>query len=137
MKKVIKTVAIFLALGTMFTGCLKEDYANVTDINTEVSAARTISYSVNGVVQTVTVNSNEELEQFIRQLLALAREGYEVSCYDTSLFSGNAVSKEVVTYNAKTEAEAVAWTLDMMAQGYLTSYIYDKENGVYVCTAIK
>ena len=30
MKQTIKTVAIFLALGTMFTGCLKEDYANVT-----------------------------------------------------------------------------------------------------------
>jgi len=137
MKQTIKTVAIFLALGTMFTGCLKEDYANVTDINTEVSAARTIGYSVNGVVQTVTVNSNEELEQFIRQLLALAREGYEVNCYDTSLFSGTSVSKEVVIYHAKTEDEAAAWSAAMILQGYHVSYDYDKELGVYVCTAIK
>ena len=37
MKQTIKTVAIFLALGTMFTGCLKEDYANIVDINTATS----------------------------------------------------------------------------------------------------
>ena len=75
------------------------------------------------------------MDEFLHNMLALAKEGYRVRIRQTTAAIG--MSKEIVTFTTTNEAEAHAWSKQMIKQGYEVDITYDAKTGIYTCIAIK
>jgi UDP-N-acetylmuramate-alanine ligase len=129
-------LALFAVLSTLAVGCQKDnvsDFVQGTSIS-ESSTVYTVLYSVNGVQHKITLYSEAEHQAFIRELLALAKQGYTVIFYDENSVSQTA-TKEVVTYSTSSEAEAVAWMVKMEKDGYYVSVTFDDKTNTFNCIA--
>ena len=129
-----KTVAFFAALSLATASCQKE---NVLPVDGTEQTTETIFavYSINGEVFQATLDESE-WDAFVERMLALAREGYEVS------FSKNpsyltSQSKEKVTFITTDEKEAHEWAKAMANDGYVVSITFDTGTGEYICIAVK
>ncbi len=134
MKKEIKTVAFLAVLSLAATGCQKENVLPIvgTEQTTETIL---VTYSINGEVYQATLDESE-WDAFVERMLALAREGYEVS------FSKNpsyltSQSKEKVTFITTDEKEAHEWAKAMANDGYVVTITFDTGTGEYICIAVK
>ena len=134
MKKTLKKVALLTVLTLAATACQKEN--DVLPLGTEqTSETLQVVYAINGQVYHATL-SESEWDAFVERMLALAREGYEVTfAKNTSSFTSQ--SKEEVTFVTNSEQEAHAWANEMTDQGYTVSISYDKKTGKYTCIAVK
>ncbi len=134
MKQRIKTVALLAALTLAATACQKEN--DMLPFGTEQTTETiNVVYSINGEVFHATL-SESEWDAFVERMLALAREGYEVS-FSKNGNSLSSQSKEKVTFTTTNEEEANAWSNDMVNQGYVVTITYDKGTGIYTCVAYK
>lgn len=129
MKRQIRTVALCAALGLLAAGCQKE---NVEAFTTGVSDVYTMSYSVDGVDQTTTMDS-AVLDEFVNRMFDMAEQGHIVTIGDKGMSAFAA--KETVTYTTNDRTDAVNWTVKMKNDGYTVTVSYDK--GVYTCIAVK
>lgn len=61
MNRKVITIALLAVLGTMATGCQKENFADATSESaiSEASTVYTVQYAVNGVEHTVTLYGDE------------------------------------------------------------------------------
>lgn len=137
MKKTIKTVALMMVLGTLAVGCQKEQLSITPNIVAEDAAVYTLNYYVDGVLYTVTLQGEQALDEFLRNLFALANEGHKVSVRSGN--AGNQIlsSKETVVYTTTDEDDAKAWAKAMVKQGYVVDIEFDSKSGIYTCTAVK
>ncbi len=137
MKKTIKTVALMMVLGTLAVGCQKEQLSITPNIVAEDAAVYTLNYYVDGVLYTVTLQGEQALDEFMRNLFALANEGHKVSVRNGN--AGNQIlsSKETVVYTTTDEDDAKAWAKAMVKEGYVVDIEYDSKSGIYTCTAVK
>ncbi len=92
-------------------------------------------YSINGEVFQTTM-SESEWDAFLERMMALAREGYEVS-FSKNRSSLTSQSKEKITFVTTSEQEANEWSNNMANQGYVVSITFDKTTGEYTCIAVK
>lgn len=139
MRKKFYSVALFAVLGTLAVSCQKE---SITDIMPETSISEagtvyTVQYAVNGVLHTATLHSDEEYNAFVMQLIALAREGYEVEFRDGDASSNVMPTKEVVTYTTDDEKDATEWSVRMIKKGYKVTVSFDSNTNLYTCVATK
>lgn len=135
MKINFKKVALLAVLSLTAVGCQKtEDFSS--DICSE-QTEKTIQamYSINGEVYQVSL-SESEWEALVERMLALAREGYEVS-FSKNRSSLTSQSKEKVTFVTKNKKEAQQWSTAMANQGYVVTITYNQGTGEYTCIAIK
>ena len=134
MKINFKKVVFFSLLALTAAGCQKEVYENVAN-NDRIETAINVVYSINGEMHCEVLYGEEAWQAFIDRMLALAREGYEISFsrYGNTLVSQ---SKEIVTYTTKSEEDAHHWANSMAQQGYWVEISYDAKTGIYTCTAI-
>ena len=129
-----KTIALFAVLSLAATSCQKEEMLPFG--NTEQTAETIqVVYSINGDVFQVTI-SESEWDAFVARMLALAREGYEVS-FSKNRTTLTSRSKEKVTYVTTDEKDAQKWSHNMANQGYVVSITYNQNTGEYTCIAIK
>ena len=129
-----KTIALFAVLSLAATSCQKEEMLPFG--NTEQTAETIqVVYSINGAVFQVTI-SESEWDAFVARMLALAREGYEVS-FSKNRTSLTSQSKEKITYVTTDENDAQKWSHKMANQGYAVSITYNQNTGEYTCIAIK
>jgi len=139
MNRKVITVALFVVLGSMATSCQKEKIADViseTEVS-EVSTVYTVRYAVDGVPHVATLQSKEEVNTLLMQLMALAREGSNIEVFDNN-YSPNAVpTKEVVTYTTSSDTAATEWTATKMSQGYTVQITYNQSDNTYTCRAFK
>lgn len=137
MKKTIKTVALMMVLGTLAVGCQKEQLSITPNIVAEDAAVYTLNYYVDGVLYTVTLQGEQALDEFMRNLFALANEGHKVSVRNGN--AGNQIlsSKETVVYTTTDEDDAKAWAKAMVKEGYVVDIEFDSKSGIYTCTAVK
>ncbi len=137
MKKTIKTVALMMVLGTLAVGCQKEQLSITPNIVAEDAAVYTLNYYVDGVLYTVTLQGEQALDEFMRNLFALANEGHKVSVRNGN--AGNQIlsSKETVVYTTTDEDDAKAWAKAMVKEGYVVDIEFDSKTGIYTCTAVK
>ncbi len=134
MKKKIKTVALLAVLGLTATGCQKE---NMLPLSGSEQTTETIQvvYSINGEVFHATL-SESEWDAFVERMLALAREGYEVT-FSKNRSTLTSQSKEKVTFVTTDENEAHEWAKAMANDGYFVSITFDQGTGEYTCIAFK
>ena len=133
MKKFVKTVALFSVLTLAATGCQKENEFNPLVDSEQTTETIQVVYSINGEVFQTTL-SESEWDAFLERMMALAREGYEVS-FSKNRSSLTSQSKEKVTFVTTSQQEAIAWSSNMVDQGYEVTITFDKKTGVYTCVA--
>ena len=134
MNKTFRNVALLAALTLAATACQKEN--DITPLGTEqTSETLQVVYAINGEVYHATL-SESEWDAFVERMLALAREGYEVT-FARNTSSLTSQSKEKVVHVTNSKEEAFAWANDMTSQGYTVTITFDDVSGEYTCTAVK
>lgn len=129
-------LTLFTLLSMMAVSCQKENFTEMEPATVGETAAYSLCYTVDGSTHYATFQSMAERLAFIRQLVALTREGHSIRIGNSNTTSVN-FTKEVVTFTTPSEEEAAAWAAEMTAQGYDVDVQYDKKEGVYICTATK
>lgn len=124
-------------LGTLAVSCQKENIINETAIVAENGNIYTVSYTVDGVTRQLTLVGEEAWQAFLHHMLALAEEGHVVSFRNEEAASRGVPSKETVTYTTNNSEEAIHWADKMTGQGYSVTIEFDRETGIYTCTATK
>lgn len=128
-------MALLTVLTLAAAGCQKEN--DVLPLAGAEQTMETIQvvYSINGEVHQATLNKLE-WQAFMERMLALAREGYEVTISKNDTFQ-TPQSKEKVVFVTKKESEANAWAEAMINDGYWVTISYDETTGEYTCIAVK
>lgn len=134
MKKTFITVALLAVLGTMAVSCQKENI-DETGIAAECSTVYTVNYSIDGVTHQTTLYGYAAWEEFMRNMLALCRDGYDVIFRDANAVSLGA--KETLTYITHSESDALSWCETKYKEGYSVSMHYDADKNEYTCVAVR
>lgn len=137
MKKNFITIALFAVLSTLAVSCQKENIMATPSIMAEKGTVYSVTYSVDGMTYHLTLVGEDAWHAFLHHMMALAKEGHEVSFRNENASSRVISPKDVVTFTTTIETEASAWAEAMAGQGYEVTIKYDKDSGVYTCTAIK
>jgi hypothetical protein len=134
MKIQFKTIALLATLTLAATSCQKE---NVLPLGGSEQTTETINivYSINGEVFQATLGESE-WDAFVERMLALAREGYEVT-FSRNRTALTSQSKEKVIYVTKDANKAHEWSEAMADQGYNVTITFDQGTGEYTCIAIR
>ena len=135
MKKYFKTVALLTVLSLTASGCQKENEIYPIIGAEQTTESILVVYSINGEVFQTTIGESE-WDAFVARMLALAREGYEVS-FSKNRTSLTSQSKEKVIFTTTSEKEAHEWSNNMANLGYSVTITFDQNTGEYTCIAIK
>ena len=136
MKKTFITVALLAVLGTMATSCQKEEILDSQSVIAENCTVYTVHYAIDGVMHTSTLNTEEEYNVLILQLMLLAREGHNV-VFSNNEISNYSLTKETLHYSTPSETEAAKWAMERTKEGYTVYVNYDERTGLYNCTAVR
>ena len=134
MKINFKKFALIAVLGLTATGCQKENMLPLSG-NEQTMETIQVVYSINGEVFQTTL-SESEWDAFLERMMALAREGYEIS-FSKNRSSLTSQSKEIVTFVTTSEQKAHAWSNEMLNQGYEVTISYNHKTGEYTCIATR
>ncbi len=139
MKKEFLTVALLAVLGSMATSCQKENISDFTSESaiSEASTVYTVHYAVNGIMHSITLQSEEEYDALIMGLMDLAQKGYMVEFYDNHYNPNVTHTKETITYSTPSNTDATSWSKQKTKDGYRVQVTYDNSENVYVCIAYK
>lgn len=137
MRKTFTTIALFAVLGSLAVSCQKENIIDETNIVAENGTVYKVSYTVDGVTQQLTLVGDEAWHDFLNRMVALAEEGHEVTFRNEEAASRIVSTKETVTYTTPNHDDAIKWAAKMADDGYTVTIIFDEENKVYNCYAIK
>jgi hypothetical protein len=137
MRKTFTTIALFAVLGTLAVSCQKENIIDETNIVAENGSVYKVSYTVDGVTHQLTLVGDEAWHDFLNRMVALAEEGHEVTFRNEEAASRIVSTKETVTYTTPNHDDAINWVAKMADDGYTVTIIFDEENKVYNCYAIK
>ena len=130
-----RTVALLAVLSLATTGCQKTEFVDPKVSSEQTAETFYVVYSIDGeVYQDYLCES--EWDTFVERMLALAREGYEVS-FSKNRSSLTSQTKEKVVFVTTSEHEAHNWSEAMTGEGYVVTITYDKITGEYTCIAIK
>jgi hypothetical protein len=134
--KTIKLVALLTVFSVAAVSCQKENLVPSTpaEVITDNQAVYIYQYEVNGIRSRITLRGEAERADFINRMLALAQEGNTVSFFDETQYTQN-FTKEDVTYTTKDKEDALNWASSMLDLGYAVTIEYDKNKGIYNCTA--
>ena len=135
MKRNIISVALFVVLSTMAVSCQKENIVEPISTVSEISNARKVLYSIDGVEHTVILRGDEAWTNFIRSMMSLTEEGHSVRIANENASVRQHATKDTHIYTTKDPDDATAWTQKMLNDGYSVSVAYS--NGVYTCIASK
>lgn len=135
MKINYKKIALLAVLSLAATSCQKTDNFFTSVCTEQTTGTIHAIYSINGVVYHATLGESE-WDAFVERMVALAREGYEVS-FSKNGTSLTSQSKEKVTFVTTDAEEAQKWSHQMTDQGYIVTISYNQGTGEYTCIAIK
>ena len=136
MKKIIRTVALLVALNMTMVGCQKEPQPEPQGVTTKDNTAETVVYRVDGVQYTTTLYNDDDWDAFLDLIFAWAEEGYEVS-FRGGDNDSSVSQRERIVYTTTDKYEAQRWSKTMEQNGYEVSIRYDAQTGIYTCTAIR
>lgn len=131
-----KLITIFALLSMIAVSCQKENFTDVEPATAGETAAYSLCYKVDGIIYHATFQTKAERLAFIRQLVALTREGHNVVIGSSNTASVNS-TKDVVTFTTPSADEAAAWAAEMEEQGYKVDIQFNEKEGIFICTAIK
>ena len=110
MKKTIRTVALFAVLGVAATSCQKDNYV----VSQASVSEATVAYIAGDQYGSAVLADDAAWDLFLTRMLALAKEGYEVTIFNGSASSHT--SKDIVTFTTDNEDEARLWAKNMVQQ---------------------
>ena len=116
----------------MAVSCQKENI-DETGVIAECNTAYTVNYSVDGVTRQVTLYGDAAWSEFMRNMMALCREGHDVFFWDANAISFG--EKEILTYITHSESDAQSWCETKCKEGYNVTMQYDKDKDEYTCVA--
>ena len=103
----------------------------------EAATVYTVQYSVDGVLHSIVISSDDEWDAFMQTIFALSREGCEVHIMDENRPRTGFAAKETQVYTTSIESEASAWSKDKVCNGYQVTVFFDQSSGQYTCIAIR
>lgn len=137
MKKIVYSAALLSMLSLATVGCQKDTIA-VSGVTTEeFSESRLVRYSIDGITHETNTSNEEDYNSLIDMLVALAKEGRNVTFWREDVTGTLSPTKDIVTFTTTSEVEAAAWSKNMMDHGYTVNISYNTKTGIYTCTAIK
>ena len=135
MKKRIITMALFVSMTLLAASCQKEENLYSETSNIEMTDDKTFTYSIDGVMHSVPVQSEAEYDELLASLLSAAQSGCVVKLYNANNRSDCA--KETITYQTPSLSQAQSWAKDKIAEGYNVTVTYDKDQELYICVATR
>ena len=137
MKKLFFTAVFLAVLGTLAVSCLKENPVEPSGTGVQDETVYNVCYSVDGVTMRDTLYGQAEWNTFLHRLVALAKEGHEVSFRDGNAAGSAVAPKETVTFVSKNEEEVVRWSTTMFDDGYEVTIVYNEETDEFTCIAVR
>ncbi len=137
MKKMVFTAVLLAVLGTLAVSCLKENPVEPSGVGVQDETVYNVCYSVDGVTMRDTLYGQAEWSTFLHRLVALAKEGHEVSFRDGNAAGSVVAPKETVTFVSKNEEEVVRWSTTMFDDGYEVTIVYNEETDEFTCIAVR
>ena len=98
--------------------------------------ASTLAYVVGETDFTVTVGSDEEIMELSNTLMDYAESGKHV-CVGCTSANDTLARNTFITFSSTSKVEVTYWVSNMIRRGYAVTIDYDKETGVYSCTAYR
>ena len=135
MKKRIITMALFVSMTLLAASCQKEENLYSETSNIEMTDDKTFTYSIDGVMHSVPVQSEAEYDELLASLMSVAKSGSVVKLYNANNRSDCA--KETITYQTPSLSQAQSWAKDKIAEGYNVTVTYDKDQELYICVATR
>ena len=129
-----KTMAMLVVLGLTFASCTKE---NVADDHYAVATAASVTYFINGQQCYANPQTEEDWSAFLDRMMALAEEGWAVRFMRTGTTQQANAAKEKVVYTTTSYADAKAWALQKILEGYEVTITFDRQTGKYTCIATR
>ena len=96
MSKVIKTLAVFMLLGTLAVSCQKENIVEPNATEAQACTVRAVSYTIDGVEHLAVLHSDEEWDAFLSWMLALSKDGRQVYFRNLNATGTTAQTKEAI-----------------------------------------
>ncbi|MBQ4478372.1 MAG: hypothetical protein II945_07160 [Bacteroidales bacterium] len=137
MKKTVKTVALFMLLGTLAVSCQKENIVEPNATEAQACTVRAVSYTIDGVEHLTVLHCDEEWDAFLSWMLALSKEGRQVYFRNLNATGTTAQTKEVITYTTTNENDAKTWIRKKADEGYAVTMYFDDDLKAWVCIATK
>lgn len=128
-------MALFVSMTLLAASCQKEENLYSETSNIEISDAKIVTYSINGVMYHIPVQSEAEYDELLASLLSAAKSGCVVKLYSSNNRSDCA--KETIIYTTHNANDAIAWSKDMSDAGYNVVITYDKDLDLYTCRATR
>ena len=138
MKKIIRTLALFVALNMTMVACQNEEplpAQPVTQSKDNPDTTCTVVYHIDGVQYTAVLQSDADWTLFLNNLFALAEEGRVVSFRNGDTDSA-LTARDTVVYTTTDKYDAKRWAKDMYNNGYEVTVRYNSNTGIYTCTAV-
>ena len=135
MRKSIITMALFVSMVLLAASCQKEENLYSESSNIEMSDVKTVTYSIDGVMYSVHVQSEAEYDELLASLMSVAKSGSVVKLYNSN--NRCDCAKETITYQTHISSQAISWAKDMRAAGYDVTITYDKDQDLYTCVATR
>ncbi len=136
MRKTIRTVAFLSIMGLTAVSCQKENLVeNLNPVASQTEATYTVCYTVDGTTTQVTLVGEAAWNNFLNWLFALAEEGHSVTFFQANSIISH--SKEKVTYTTPDKDKAIAWSNNMINNGYQVTIVFDENTQEYICIAEK
>ena len=137
MKKTFISVTLLAVMSVATVGCQKEPITKVQNGVLEMVDLRTVSYMVDGVIQTAVIQGDTEWSEFMMRMIALAEEGHSVRVFGGSANSQAFSAKEKLVFKTTDKNAAAAWTLQKINEGYDVEVTFNSQTGEYTCIATK
>ena len=125
-----------LAILLLASSACQKDNISEQGIQIQQSTnVRIVEYTINGEIFHTEIRGEKAWHHFLEEMAALAEQGYRVTFRDENRCT-EGLTKDVHTYTTTDKQAAIRWCNDMVDQGYYVTMDYDKETGVYICTAV-
>ena len=132
MKRTIRTVAVFAMLTLAAAGCQKEQPASFGNQEIALGAIGNVENTVEGHFVFITQEGALDLDALEQDIHRLVESGYTVVIGQNNMVG----AKDVLTYTTYNWDDAYKWSKQRENEGYAVS-ITQKDNGEYVCVAVK
>ncbi len=132
-----------VALAGTATSCQKEKFSSEMVVLPSHKMSQkllahqelTLRYWIDGVEYNKEFASQQEINEFIKYLIGLTREGRKVVIQGSENPSYAPSEKDKVTFTTSDKAEMVAWAAEMYAKGYGVEVEFNDKTGNFTGTA--
>lgn len=134
-------LCLILVLTSLFaTSCQKDSLTDPQSERTEnmrTINSYHISYWVDGIRYSVTLQDEAQITLLIQKLTKLALLGHHIHTSNDDFVPSGNPTKDVIKFSTTDENEIIEWAKKMYQKGYDVEFYYDEATGTFSGIAIK